>query len=433
MTRLIAAVAAFVMLALPLRAEVDIKEITTPAGFKAWLVEDHTIPFMALRVAFKGGASLDAPGKRGATNLMTALLEEGTGDLDARGFASATETLAASFSFDASDDSVSISAQVLSENRDEAMVLLRGAIVAPSFDNAAIERVRGQVLSIINSDLKDPEEIAQRAFDLAAYGDHPYGSSIDGTTESVTALSRKDLIAAHQGAIAKDRVYISAVGDITEAELSGLIDTLLADLPETGAPMPQDVALGLEPGVFVTPFETPQSVALFGHKGITRDDPDFFPAFVASTIFGGGGFNSRLMDEVREKRGLTYGIYAFIGLKDYSQIISGRFNSANDRIADAIEVVKSEWTRFAQEGVTQEELDDAKLFLTGAYPLRFDGNGRIANILVGMQMDGLTADYIATRNGKINAITLDQINAAIARVYLPDSLHFTVVGQPAGL
>jgi len=306
MTRLIAAVAAFVMLALPLRAEVDIKEITTPAGFKAWLVEDHTIPFMALRVAFKGGASLDAPGKRGATNLMTALLEEGTGDLDARGFASATETLAASFSFDASDDSVSISAQVLSENRDEAMVLLRGAIA-------------------------------------------------------------------------------------------------------------------------------PQSVALFGHKGITRDDPDFFPAFVASTIFGGGGFNSRLMDEVREKRGLTYGIYAFIGLKDYSQIISGRFNSANDRIADAIEVVKSEWTRFAQEGVTQEELDDAKLFLTGAYPLRFDGNGRIANILVGMQMDGLTADYIATRNGKINAITLDQINAAIARVYLPDSLHFTVVGQPAGL
>jgi len=197
--------------------------------------------------------------------------------------------------------------------------------------------------------------------------------------------------------------------------------------------MPEPATLGLEAGVHVTPYETPQSVAIFGHAGIERTDEDFFPAFIASTIFGGGGFNSRLMEEVREKRGLTYGIYAFLGLKDYSQTVTGRFSSANDRMAGAIDVVKSEWQRFADEGVTQEELDEAKTYLTGAYPLRFDGNGPIANILVGMQMDGLPISYIATRNDKVNAVTLEQINAAIKRVFRPEDLHFTVVGQPAGL
>lgn len=433
MIRFIMTLTALVMLALPAQADVDVKEVKTPGGYSAWLVEDHTIPFMALRLGFKGGASLDKPGKRGATNLMTALLEEGTGTMDARAFSSATDSLAAQFGFDAGDDAVTVSARVLTENRDEAMALLHGAIIAPRFDEDAIERVRRQITSIVTGDMKDPDQIAQSAFDKAAYGSHPYGSQIDGTLDSVAALTRADIVDAHKAAMARDRVYISAVGDITEDELGRLIDNLLEGLPETGAPMPSHVKLGLEPGVFVTPFDTPQSVAIFGHSGITRDDPDFFPAFVASTIFGGGGFNSRLMDEVREKRGLTYGIYASLGVKDYAELVAGRVASANNQMADTVEVIKSEWARFVEDGVTQQELDDAKTYLTGAYPLRFDGNGPIANILVGMQMDGLPISYITTRNDKINAVTLDQINAVIKRVFKPDELHFTVVGQPAGL
>ncbi|MEM9580329.1 MAG: pitrilysin family protein [Pseudomonadota bacterium] len=425
--------AGFMLIALPLRAEVDIQEITTPDGHSAWLVEDHTIPFMSLNLAFKGGASLDAPGKRGATSLMMALLEEGTGDMDARAFASAVDALAASFSYDARDDAVTISARMLSENRGEALKLLRGALVKPRFDQSAIDRVRKQVVSIIQSSQKDPSDIAMTAFDAATFGDHPYATSSDGTVDSVTALTRDDIQDAYKGAIATDRVYISAVGDITAAELTQLIDDLLRDLPATGAPMPQQAQLEMAPGIFVTPFDTPQSVAVFGHSGIKRDDPDFFAAFVANTIFGGGGFNSRLMDEVREKRGLTYGIYSYIGIKDHAEIIAGQFSSANDRIADAIDVVKDEWRRFAEEGVTQEELDEAKTYLTGAYPLRFDGNGPIANILVGMQMDDLPTSYIATRNDKVNAVTLEDINRVIKRLYRPDALHFTVVGQPAGL
>lgn len=433
MNRILVAISFLLVLAMPARADVDIQEVTSPSGLKAWLVEDHSIPFVALRLGFMGGASLDAEGKRGATNLMVALLEEGTGDLDSRGFASATESLAANFSFDASDDTISISARMLSENRDAAVALLRGAVVAPNFDQSAIERVRGQVLSIIQSNKKDPDDIAREAFSKAAFGAHPYGSSSDGTEESVAALTREDIIAAHRASMARDRVYISAVGDITPEELGILMDTLLEGLPETGAPLPEHVDVALPGGVHVTPYETPQSVAIFGHRGIKRDDPDFFPAFIASTIIGGGGFNSRLMTEVREKRGLTYGIYSFLAPKDHAELVYGSVASANDRMAQAIAVIQDEWAKFAADGVTQAELDEAKTYLTGAYPLRFDGNGPIANILVGMQMQGLPIDYVNTRNDKVNAVTLDEINRVIKRVYLPDELHFTVVGQPAGL
>lgn len=421
------------IVAAPLRADVDIQEVTSPMGFKAWLVEDHTIPFMALRLGFKGGASLDRPEKRGSVSLMMALLEEGTGDLDARGYARAVDELAASFGFDASSDSVSVSARMLSENRDEAIALLKGAVSAPNFEQVAIDRVKGQIFSILQSDLKDPNKIASASFNKASFEDHPYGSAVNGTQTSVEGISREDILIAHRDTMAQDRVFVSAVGDITAQELGALMDDLLSDLPKSGAPMPERVDVALEPGVTVVDYKTPQSVALFGHRGIKRDDPDFFAAFIASTILGGGGFDSRLMDEVRDKRGLTYGVYSYLSTRDYSEMVVGQVASANDRIGAAIDVIKDEWARIADQGVTQEELDETKTYLTGAYPLRFDGNGPIANILVGMQMQGLPKDYINTRNGKVNAVTLSDINRVIKEVYLPDELHFTIVGQPEGL
>ena len=421
------------IIAAPLRADVDVQEVTSPLGFKAWLVEDHAIPFMALRLGFKGGASLDRAGKRGSVNLMMALLEEGTDDLDARGFAREVDELAASFTFDATGDSVSVSARMLSENRDAAIALLKGAVAAPNFDQVAIDRVKGQVLSILQSDLKDPNEIAQTAFNKAAFGDHPYGSTLSGTAVSIESLTRKDIQNAHRDTMARDRVFVSAVGDITAEELGALMDTLLEDLPETGTAMPERVEFGLKPGITVVPYETPQSVALFGHRGIKRDDPDFFAAFIASNILGGGGFNSRLMEEVRDKRGLTYGVYSFLSARDHAELVVGQVASANDRVGAAIDVIKDEWARLVNEGVSQEELDVTKTYLTGAYPLRFDGNGPIANILVGMQMQGLPKDYINTRNDNVNAVTLKEINRVIKDVYLPDDLHFTVVGKPEGL
>ncbi|MEM7472796.1 MAG: pitrilysin family protein [Pseudomonadota bacterium] len=432
MIRFVLTACVFALVSLPARA-IDIQEVTSPGGITAWLVEEHSIPFAALEIRFKGGASLDRDGKRGAINLMTGLIEEGAGDLDATAFAAAREALAASYGFDVRDDAFSISAQFLTENRSDALALLKLALTEPRFDDAAIARIKSQIISVIGSDSKDPDKIASNTAARLNWGDHPYGSDSNGTIESVSALTRDDVVSAFNDVLAKDRIYVGAVGDITAEELGAILDDLLGGLPEKGAPMPQQAEYLQSGGITVVPFDTPQSVAIFGHEGIERHDPDFFPAYVMNQVLGAGGFGSRLMEEVREKRGLTYGIGSYLVPKDYGYLYLGQVASSNDRIAKAIDVIRDEWARLAAEGVSEEELVVAKKYLTGAYPLRFDGNSQIASILAGMQMDDLPIDYADTRNDKVNAVTLDDIKRVAARLLRPDDLHFVVVGQPQGL
>lgn len=417
----------------PARAGVEIEEITTPGGIDAWLVEEHSIPFVALELRFRGGTSLDTPETRGAVNLMTGLLEEGSGDMDARAFARATEEIAAQFSYGAGDDAVSVSARFLSETREEAIDLLRVSIAEPSLAPEAIERVRAQVIAGLRSDLKDPDTIARTAFSRLVFGDHPYGSPEEGTLESVASLTRDDLLAAHRAVFARDRVYVSAVGDITADELSALLDRLLGDLPRTGTPLPGRASEDFPGGVEVIGFDTPQSSVIFGQPGIDREHPDFFAAYILNHIIGGGGFESRLMTEVREKRGLTYGVYTYLSDKDNGEVWVGAVSSANGRVAEAIDVIREEWARIRDEGVSAGELADAKTYITGAYPLRFDGNGPIANIAAGMQLDDLPRDYIATRNDRMNAVTLEDVNRVARELLDPDRLTFVVVGRPEGL
>jgi zinc protease len=422
-----------VVLGSPALAAIEVEEVTSPGGIRAWLVEEHGIPFTALEIRFQGGASLDAPGKRGAINLMTATLEEGAGDLDARGFAEAREALAAEYGFDVHDDALSISAKFLTENKDASVALLKKALMDTRFDQDALDRVTGQIASIIQSDLKDPQRIAGHAFDTMAYGDHPYATSLNGTPESLAALTRADVVAAKAAVMARDRMFVSAVGDITPDQLGVMLDDLLGGLPAKGAPMPPRAGFALTPGVSVIDYGSPQSVVVFGHQGINRDDPDFFPTFVLNQILGGDGFSARLMDEVREKRGLTYGISTYLVTTDLADTWQGGFSSANEKVAEAIKVIRAEWAKAAADGVTEKELADAKTYLTGSYPLRFDGNGPIADILVGMQMQGLPISYLTNRNSYVEAVTLDDVKRVAAKWMKPDALRFVVVGKPVGM
>lgn len=414
-------------------AEIDIQEVTSAGGIAAWVVEEPSIPFIALEIRFRGGAALDLPGKRGATNLMAGLLEEGSGDMSAQEFQTAREALAASFGFRAYDDTLSISAEFLTENQDEALALLRQALINPSFSQDALDRVRAQVLSGIASDEKDPNSIASATFDAAAFGDHPYGSAIDGTAESLNSLTREDLITAHQNALTRDRLVVSVVGDVTADQVGPMLDELLGALPAEGPALPVDVAFGLEGGVTVVDYDTPQSVAYFGHAGIKRDDEDFFAAYIMNHVLGAGGFESRLMSEVREKRGLTYGIGTYLVPKFHAETILGTVASSNATISEAIAVTRDEWRRMAEDGMRAEELELAKTYLTGEYPLRFDGNSEIAKIMAGMQMIDLPPSYVVNRNDFIEAVTLEDINRVAGELLRPDDLHFVVVGKPEGL
>ena len=427
------AVAALILLALPVQAETQIQEVTSPGGIKAWLVENHDIPFTALNIRFKGGTALDLAGKRGATNLMTALIEEGAGALDSQGFAAARDALAADFSFDSDEDGIGVSARFLSANSGKAMDLLHDALTKPRFDPQAIERVRAQVLQNIASNLKDPGAIAGEILRHEAFGAHPYGSSGDGTLDSVKALTRDDILAAYHGALARDRIYVAAAGDISATDLGVLLDKLLGDLPASGVPQPADVALTVKSGVVQQDFPGPQSQITFYQGGIKFADKDYFAATILNEIVGGGGFSSRLMDQVREKRGLTYGIDTALAAYDHAEMLEGSLATANDKAAEAIKVIRDVWADVAAHGVTQKELDDTKTYMTGAYPLRFDGNARIASLLVGMQILGLPSTYPATRNAKVEAVTLNDVNRVAKSLLTPDKLSFIVVGKADGV
>ena len=419
--------------ALPAQADIDIQTVTSPGGITAWLVNEPDIPFTALEIRFRGGTSLDAPGKRGAINLMTALIEEGTGDLDSVGFARARDSLAASYSFSADQDSVGVSARFLTENRDAAVDLLRRALTEPSFDAEAIERVRGQVLAGLRQDSKNPGTLANQRLRAMAFEGHPYATTGDGTIDSVSALTRDDMVAAHLASIARDRIYVAAAGDITAEDLGPMLDTLLGDLPATGAALPPRAPMNLTGGITVQDFPGPQATVLFAHEGIKRDDPDFFTASILNEILGGGRFSARLMTEVRDKRGLTYGIGSYLIGYDQAEMLMGQFSSANGTVGQAIEVIRDEWRKIATEGVTEAELEKTKTYLTGNYPLRFDGNGPIAGMLVGMQMIGLAPDYPKTRNDKVEAVTMEDVRRVAATLFREGDLRFVVVGQPEGV
>lgn len=426
--------AAFLALAaaLPARA-IEIVPVTSPGGITAWLVEDHTIPIVTIEASFRGGAVFDPEGKAGATNLMAALLEEGSGEMDATEFAEAREALASRFGFSGGLDAVSVSAEFLAENRDASVELLRQALVEPRFDEEAFERVRGQVLSSLASDETDPDAIAGRAFFAQVFEGHPYARPVDGTPESVAGLGLPDIRAAHEAALVRDRLDVAVVGAITPEELAPLLDRLFGDLPAEGLPLPEVAEPRVSGGTTVIDLDIPQSVVVFGQSGIARDDPDFIPAFVLDHILGGGGFGSRLTEEIREERGLTYGIGTYLAPNDFGWLYMGSFSSANERVAEALGILREEWERMAEGGVTEEELAAAKQFLTGAYPLRFDGNGRIAQQLLGIQTAGLGLDYVNERNALVEAVTREDIARVAERLLRPGELTTVVVGRPEGV
>ena len=421
------------MLALPARAAVMIQNVTSPGGLTGWLVEERTIPMVAITVIFPGGAVLDDDAALGATSLMVSLLSQGAGTLDAQALAAAVEDTAGSISFETGRDQVSLSIRALSENLDEVIALAHLALTAPRFDAADIERTRAQQISVLERAARNPNTLASRRFAELAYAGHPYARPVDGTPESVAALDRDALLAAHGRAFSRARVIVGAAGDISAADLGRVMDRLLGDLPAEAPPLPPYAAFGAAPGVVVIDHPAPQSVVAFGHAGLQRDDPDYTAAFVLNEFFGGGRFGTRLMTELRERRGLTYGVGTGLVSGLLGDSFQGRLSTDNSRAAQVIDLIRAEWDRLVTEGMTQEDLDRVVTFLTGAYPLRFEGNVAIAEIMASMQAQGFDIDYVNVRNDLIRAVTLDDIHRVARRLIRAEDLVFVVVGQPEGV
>ena len=409
----------------------EIKEVTSKDGITAWLVEDNTIPLVAINFSFAGGAAADPPDRRGLAYLLSGTLDEGAGDLDSKTFQARIEELAVRINFSAGHDEFNGSLQTLSKNNAAAFDMLRLALTAPRFDVAPLERIRGQVLISLREDAQDPASIAGAEWMRAMFNDHPYAKRSKGSLEGIKSVTTDDLHALTKRLFARENLMISVVGDIDEETLKQRLDDTFGALPAKSqmAAIPSaDIAKG--PMVRIFDRDIPQSVIRFGHASIKRDDPDFLVAYVVNHILGSGGFGSRLMEEVREKRGLSYGVYTTLYPLEQGGVLYGGAATVNERVSETIEVVRAELKRMAEDGPTSAELDAAKTYLTGSYALRFDSNRKIAGQLLGIQREELGLDYVKMRNSMINAVTLEDMRRVANRIIDAEGLVFTIVGRP---
>ena len=413
---------------------IDIKEVTTPLGIKAWLVEDKSAPVVALSFSFAGGTASDPAGQLGVTSLMVALLTDGAGTLDAQAFRRRQEDAAASLSFGASLDRLSGTLRVLSANRDEGFELLRLALSQPRFDPDMVDQRRAQTIAGINQAEQRPQSVAGRTLMTTLFAGHPYANDPEGTREDLKTLSPALLKRRAATLLVRSGLIVSAVGDIGEGELARQLDRAFGSLVVgIVPPLPPEWKPPTKPRTVVVERPVPQSTALMALPGIAREDPDWYSAVVMNHVLGGGGQQSRLFNEVREKRGLAYGVSS--GLRTYKRaaLLVVSTASANERVADAIRIVRAEIARMRTEGVTEQELADAKTYLSGALALSLDSSGSVASLMHSLQVDGLSPDHLVRREALIAAVKLDSVRRVARRLLREETMTTVVVGKPVGV
>lgn len=409
-----------------------IERVVSPGGIEAWLVHERAVPLIAVEFAFTGGAVQDPPGKAGTAALTASLLDAGAGDLDSTAFSDRLERKAIQMNFSAQRDTIHGTLRTLTENRDEAFELLRLAVTVPRFDAKDVEISRAQILSLLRRETTSPTDIASQRWWETAFEGHPYGRPVNGTSETVSSISIADLESYAHRVLARQNLKIAVVGDIDAETLKVLLDRTFGTLPEK--PELYSIAnvapRGLGRRIEVS-LDVPQTVVDFGGPGISRQDPDFMAAYLINHILGGGSTDSRLYQEVREKRGLAYSVSDSLVWLDHAAVMLGGTATRADRAGETVDLIEKEIRHFAEDGPTAGELLEAKRYLNSAFVLNLDSSTKIAALLVQLQLDGFGTDYFSRRAAMIEAVTLDDARR-VAKRLLDKGLLVTVVGKPQG-
>jgi zinc protease len=409
----------------------NIQIVKSAGGIEAWLVQARAVPMLAMCFAFDGGSSQDPVGQEGVANFVAQMLDQGAGDLTAIEFQERSKDLAVRLGTNAGRDAFSGSFATLSESRDEAVQLLKQALAAPRFDADAVERVRQRLSVAITRGAREPDKLANREWDAVAFAGHAYARPVLGTAASVGKITSDDLETYRKRVLSRGTLKVVAVGDISTEALGELLDDVFGELPGAADLAPvaqtQPVAAGR---LAVIDMDLPQSVVAFGIEAVPQRDPDYMAAFVVNHILG-GGFGSRLMEEVRVKRGLAYSVGTSLATARYASVLRGGVATRNDMAGESLDIIRRELKTMADGEISQRDLDNAKSFLIGSYPLRFDANGKIASELLALRMDGFGPDYVDNRNAMVAAVTLDDLKRVAKRLFNPENLIVTVVGKPA--
>lgn len=408
-----------------------IETVRSPGGVEAWLVEEYMVPTLTVQFAFEGGSSQDPVGKEGIATFLANMLKQGAGNMTELEFKERVADLAVRLGFRVEKDALVGSLDTLTENREEAAQLLNLVLTRPRFDADDVERIRQHLLTAIIRAARDPSKVANTLWNAVAFAGHAYRQPILGTAAAVGEIAATDLENYRARTFAKDKLKVVAVGAISPGDLCTLLDEAFGDLPAEGdlTPVP---TISPAPGgrQTVVDMDVPQSVVAFGMGAIPIHDPDYMSAFVLNHVVGGSRFTSRLMEEVRVKRGLAHSVSTSLVPWRHASAFRGNLATRNVMVGESLAIVRAELEKMAAGRIDEYDLDNAKRFLIGSYPLRFDDNATIASQLMKLLLDGFGPDYVQTRGDAIAAVTLEDLKRIANKLFNTEDLIVTIVGKP---
>ena len=418
----------------PLSAKADIlniREVTSPSGIKAWLVEDHTVPALSIKFAFRGaGSSNDPENLQGLSRLLSNTLDEGAGDLSSEQFQSILNDQSIDLSFYTTRDDFGGQLKTLTKNKAKAFELLKLSLTAPLFEQSAVNRMIAANIGRIKNDMTDPEWMSARLMNSVVFKDHPYSMNSGGTLSSLPKITPQDLRQKLATELTRNRLIVSVAGDISEQELTQILDAVFAQLPEKALSREMEPVEFSEGSVTLFKRDIPQTIISAVLPGIRMSDPDYHVAEIMNFILGSSGFGSRLTEVIREQNGLTYGIYTGMDMMDHAALFTLNTSTKADTVQKLIDLTKKELERIKTEDVSDKELKDARSYLIGSTPLSLSSNDQIAGMMLAFQRYDLPRNYLDLRADALCKVTKEDVRRVANRLLDSTKLAITLVGNP---
>jgi zinc protease len=420
------------------QAILPIEKLDSVKGAKAYLVQTKALPMVDIEISIDAGDRFDPTGKSGLASMTAELMNYGVrlskSALSEAQIADEIADLGANFGISVGGERAVMRIRSLSRKdlRDRAVQLASAMLTAPTYDAKILEREKQRAITALLEAETNPESVLERRFRKSVYGNYPLGES--PSVKSISSVSVSDLVRFHQQFYRGDRIIVSIVGDVSPAEASKIVEVLLKNVPQSGTAipnLPQFERSPIEPiasrQIYI-PFDSQQAHIAIGMTAITRSNPDYFPLIVGNYILGGGGFVSRLMSEVREKRGLAYSVFSYFAPGKDTGIFQAGLQTKSDQAPLALEVMNSTIANFIANGATPSELQAAKSNLVNGFPLRIDNNRKLLDNVSSIAWNDLPLDTLETWTAKVDAVTLEQVSTAFQRYLAMDRMKIVVLG-----
>lgn len=412
-------------------ASPDIQQWTLNNGARVLFVESHELPMVRVSLVFDAGSSRDTRGKEGQALLTNHLLDEGAGNLSADDIASRLEGLGAELNTNVGLDMTTVGIRSLSDKAqlEPALDVLKMLITEPAFPEASLERERGRLLVGLQRSEQSPGDVADKIFNRLVFGSHPYARPSSGDKKSVKAITRDDLVQFHRQYYVGANTVVVIVGDVKKSAAKRIAKRIVGGLPAGSAAPALAKVKDLRSAITKrVRFPSSQTHILTGLPGVKRGDVDYFPLYVGNYMLGGGGLISRLSQEIREKRGLSYSTYSYFWPLRHKGPFTMGLQTRNSQARQALKVMRQTLKDYIRTGPSEKELTAAKKNITGGFPLRLDNSGKIAGYLAVIGFYNLPATYLDEFNSKIEAVTREQIHDAFKRRVNPDRMVTVIVG-----